>query len=114
MMTIDKEAAKERSAMLAELRKQNRDKVNIAQAMLKEGVTIEIDGETRVAKFGDKTLTDHVKEWAGTDEGKHFVTAANNKGGGSLGGEHQMSSEDMAKLSPMAKMTAGREQNANK
>ncbi|MFC1936727.1 hypothetical protein ACFLYP_03580 [Chloroflexota bacterium] len=36
MMTIDKEAAKERTAMLAELRKQNRDKVNIAQAMLKE------------------------------------------------------------------------------
>ena len=35
MMTTDKEAAKKRTAMLAELRKQNREKVSAAQAMLK-------------------------------------------------------------------------------
>ncbi|MBN1668737.1 MAG: hypothetical protein JW862_16705 [Anaerolineales bacterium] len=36
MMTTDKEAAQKRTAMLADLRKQNREKVEIAQAMLKE------------------------------------------------------------------------------
>lgn len=36
MTTTDKEAAKKRTAMLAELRKQNREKVTRAQAMLKE------------------------------------------------------------------------------
>lgn len=36
MMTTDKEAAKKRTAMLADLRKKNRDKVEQAQALLKE------------------------------------------------------------------------------
>ncbi len=36
MTTTDREAAKKRSAMLAGLRKQHRDKVKAAQAMLKE------------------------------------------------------------------------------
>jgi hypothetical protein len=36
MMTTDKEAAQKRTAMLADLRKQNREKVEVAQAMLKE------------------------------------------------------------------------------
>ena len=35
-MTTTKEAAKKRTAILAELRKQNEDKVKIAQALLKE------------------------------------------------------------------------------
>lgn len=57
-----------------------------AVAMLRGGVEISIDGESRVAKVGDKVLADHVKEWAGTDEGKHFVTADGNGGGGAGGG----------------------------
>lgn len=36
MMTTEKEAAQKRTALLADLRKQNRGKVEIAQAMLKE------------------------------------------------------------------------------
>ena len=36
MMTTEKEAAQKRTALLADLRKQNREKVEIAQAMLKE------------------------------------------------------------------------------
>lgn len=35
-MTTDKEAAQKRTALLADLRKQRRDKVDQAQAMLKE------------------------------------------------------------------------------
>ena len=57
-----------------------------AQAMLRGDVKIAIDGESRMAKVGEKALADFVKEWAGGDEGKHFVTAANNSGGGSAGG----------------------------
>jgi hypothetical protein len=57
-----------------------------AQAMLRAGVQIAQDGETRVAKVGEKALADFVKEWAAGDEGKHFVTAANNGGGGAPGG----------------------------
>lgn len=57
-----------------------------AQAMLRSGVQIVADGENRTAKFGDKALADYVKEWATGDEGKHFVAAPNNSGGGAQGG----------------------------
>lgn len=57
-----------------------------AQAMLRAGVQIVADGESRVAKFGEKSLSDYVKEWAGSDEGKHFVAAPVNSGGNAPGG----------------------------
>lgn len=60
--------------------------VKAAQAMLRSGVQIVADGEKRIAKVGDKDLAAHVKEWAASDEGKHFVTAATNTGGGATGG----------------------------
>lgn len=58
-----------------------------AMAMLASGVEVAIEGETRTAKVGDKALADYVKEWAAGDEGKHFVTALANGGGGSPGGK---------------------------
>lgn len=58
-----------------------------AQAMLRNGVEIVADGDNRTAKVGDKTLTDFVKEWAAGDEGKHFVSAPGNSGGGAQGGK---------------------------
>lgn len=57
-----------------------------AQAMLRSNVQIEIDGDNRVAKFGDKALSEAIKEWAASDEGKHFVSATVNGGGGGTGG----------------------------
>ena len=45
------------------------------------------DGENRGAKVGDKALTDFVSEWAQSDEGKHFVTAPANSGGGAGAGK---------------------------
>lgn len=57
-----------------------------AVAMLRSGVEIVIDGENRVAKVGDKPLTDHVAEWAKSDEGKRFASANGNSGGGAGGG----------------------------
>lgn len=56
-----------------------------AKALLAQGIKIEADGENRVAKFGDKPLADAIKEWAGSDEGKHFVAAPGNAGGGAAG-----------------------------
>ena len=56
------------------------------QAMLKENVQIVVEGDARIAKIGDKALSDFVKEWAAGDEGKHFVQAPANSGGGATGG----------------------------
>lgn len=56
------------------------------KSTLAQQVKVVIEGEQRIAKAGDKSLTDFVKEWATSDEGKHFVSATNNSGGGSQGG----------------------------
>lgn len=55
------------------------------KAMLKSQVQLVVDGEARVAKVGDKPLSDFVASWAQSDEGKHFVTAAASSGGGAAG-----------------------------
>ena len=57
------------------------------KAMLAPLVQIAADGDQRIAKVGDKALLDHVKEWAASDEGKFFVSAPNNSGGGAPGGK---------------------------
>ncbi len=78
-----------------------------AQAMLRAGVTIKVDGENRIAQVGDKALADSVKEWAASDEGKNFVSAAGSSGGGAPGGGGAAGA-DLMKLSPQARMDAGR------
>jgi len=57
-----------------------------AQALLGSQVQIVVEGDNRMAKMGDKALADAVKEWASSDKGKHFVSAAGNTGGGAAGG----------------------------
>lgn len=57
-----------------------------AIAMHMASVEVVTDGENRIAKVGDKALTDFVKEWAAGEEGKHFVSAPANSGGGAPGG----------------------------
>jgi hypothetical protein len=79
-----------------------------AKAMLQGDVKLTIDGDIRKAMIGDKELTAAITEWAGSDEGKHFVTAANNSGGGALGGTGKPASADIMKLSAMERMVAGR------
>jgi hypothetical protein len=58
-----------------------------AKAMLAGQAQIVIDGDARVAKVGDKPVADFVSEWAKGDEGKFFVAAPQNQGGGSQGGQ---------------------------
>lgn len=57
-----------------------------AKALLMQGIKVELDGDNRVAKMGDKPLTDAITEWANGDEGRHFVAAPGNAGGGAAGG----------------------------
>ncbi len=56
-----------------------------AMALLMPSVVVEPDGDKRVAKANGKPLKDFIKEWAGTDEGKHFTDASINRGGGGNG-----------------------------
>jgi hypothetical protein len=85
-----------------------------AIALLGSQVAVTADGEARVAKVGDKPLADFVKEWAGGDEGKHFVSAPANSGGGAPGGKKGEAGKTMTRaafdaLDPTAKATAGLE-----
>lgn len=57
------------------------------KAMLKSQTKLqEADGQYS-ALMGDKPLMDAVAEWAAGDEGKHFVSAPANTGGGAPGGQ---------------------------
>lgn len=56
------------------------------KAMLGSQVQIIAEGDQRIAKVGDKPLADWVATWAQSDEGKNFITANNNAGGGANGG----------------------------
>jgi hypothetical protein len=56
--------------------------MDAAKAMLR-GQAVLKDG---AALIGDKPLAEAVTAWAGSDQGKHFVQAPHNSGGGSSGG----------------------------
>ena len=83
-----------------------------ALAMLKSDAQVVQDGDKRVAKIGDKALKDFVKEWAAGDDGKHFVTADQNTGGGASGGSGSggavttMTRAAFDAMSPQQKATA--------
>jgi hypothetical protein len=57
-----------------------------AKALLeKQGIDMLMDNGRPIATVGGKSLQDFVSGWATGDEGKHFVSAAVNSGGGSGG-----------------------------
>lgn len=76
------------------------------KAMLASQVSIKAEGETRAALIGDKPISDFVTEWAKSDEGKHFVAAPTNTGGGAVGGKE---GEGNKVLSSVEKIRAGLE-----
>jgi chromosome segregation ATPase len=59
-----------------------------AKAMLKSQAQIKAENGQYSALMGDKPLTEAVAEWASGDEGKHFVAAPVNSGGGASGGQN--------------------------
>lgn len=59
-----------------------------ALAMLKaEKIEVAADGDNRVATIGGKALPEFVKAWTGGDDGKAYVAASSNSGGGAPGGK---------------------------
>jgi hypothetical protein len=60
-----------------------------AKAMLKGGAQIKAEDGNYSALMGEKPLIDAVSEWAASDEGKHFISAPANSGGGASGGSGQ-------------------------
>lgn len=83
--------------------------IKAASALLRGGVQIVEDGENRVAKVGDKALSEFVKEWASGEEGKFFVSAPSNAGGNAPGGAGKPSGADLSKLPPAQRLAAARE-----
>jgi len=57
-----------------------------AKAMLRNQAQIKAEDGNYAALMGDKPLVDGVAEWASSDEGKHFISAPANSGGGAAGG----------------------------
>jgi hypothetical protein len=85
---ISANAHKERdlTESLAAINVSNPIALKAAKALLASQAQVVVEGDKRVTKVGDKLLSDHLKEWAATDEGKHFITAPANGGGGAGGG----------------------------
>lgn len=74
------------------------------KSMLASQVQVVAEGDTRVAKVGDKALGDFVNEWAKGDEGKFFVAAPNNSGGGANGsGGGSNKPSELGKIDPTDK-----------
>jgi hypothetical protein len=68
-----------------------------AKAMIGAQVQLKQDGDNRLAVVGDKGLSDFVGEWSKSDEGKHFVSAPQNSGGGAQGGKGQGGSKQVSR-----------------
>lgn len=86
-----------------------------AKALLASQVAIKVDGENRLAVVGDKPVTDFVKSWAASEDGKHYVAAPSNGGAGASGGASGaggkvMTNDAFQQLTPVARsefMTSG-------
>lgn len=61
------------------------------KAMLGTQAKIIADGDARKAVIGDKDLTDFISSWVTSDEGKHYISAPANGGGGASGGANSSS-----------------------
>jgi hypothetical protein len=67
------------------------------KAMFGSQAKIVADGDARKALIGDKELTEFVSSWATSDEGKHYIAAPSN-GGGGLIQHHTLSGLNLRKL----------------
>lgn len=60
--------------------------MDAAKSLLKSQATIKADNGEYQALIGDKSIPEAIKEWASSDQGKFFVKAPDNSGGGGQGG----------------------------
>lgn len=74
------------------------------QKLLADKVEQTIDGDKRTATVAGKPLSEFVKSWSQSDEGKHYVTAPANGGANAPGG--QANGNGTAKVIPRAEYEA--------
>jgi hypothetical protein len=103
-ITIDMQRDTDLTNGLTAINVTNPINLKAAKAMLAAHVNIVTEGDKRVAKVGDKLLSDHLKDWGASDEGKHFISAPGNAGGGATGGGGEPSKE---KLTSTQKIASG-------
>jgi hypothetical protein len=61
--------------------------LDAARAMLRSQAAIKSEGGKYQAMIGEKGIAEAITEWAASEQGKHFVSAPNNSGGGAQGGK---------------------------
>lgn len=73
--------------------------LDAVKAMLKGQTKLVAENGQYKALLGDKPLVDAVTEWSKSDQGKHFVAAPANSGGGAMGsgggGQHSKKLSEM-------------------
>lgn len=74
--------------------------IDAAKALLRQQVQIKAEDGNYSAVIGDKALTEAITDWASSDNGKFFVAAPKNSGGGATG-----SNGTTVKVNPFAKDT---------
>lgn len=95
------------SGIRAELTKAGVTDVDMADVLLSKfagSAKVEVDGDNRVVKLGDKALSDAIGEWKTTPQAAKFITAAQNSGGGSQGGNKQAATGKTIKASEFNSM----------
>lgn len=83
--------------------------MGVVKARLKAEAKLVAENGQYSALFGDKPLIEGVTAWAATDEGKHFVAAPANSGGGASGG----SGGNSGNPAPKGNLGGDRTQRAN-
>lgn len=83
--------------------------MSVVKARLKAEAKLVAENGQYSALFGDKPLVDGVTAWAASDEGKHFVAAPANSGGGASGGQPGNGGNPM----PKGNLGGDRSQRAN-
>lgn len=101
-VTVNMQRERDLTEALSAIGVTNAINLKAAKAMLAAQVQVVTEGDKRVTKVGDKLLSEHLKEWGATDEGKHFISAANNTGGGASGGSSGGSKEPMTSTQKIA------------
>lgn len=75
--------------------------IKAVRAMFQPQTKLDYEGDEAIVTIDNLPLVDKIKAWAGTDEGKYFVTAPANGGGG--GGNSQPGTSGNTKDNPWSK-----------
>jgi len=68
--------------------------IKAAKALLKDEIKVAYEGDEILATIKSLPLSSAIKEWAESEEGKEFVVAPNNGGGGNTGVKGKPSSQN--------------------